>query len=65
MVKSRRICPRHKHEQEAADELIGLLTAISIVSRRLAKNLTLLRAIKQNRGETQSDQTKHTFAHAD
>lgn len=53
-----------EHDTEATEELIGLLTAISIVSKRLAKNLTLLRAIEK-RGDAQNVRAQHAHAHAD
>jgi len=54
-------------ENEQTDELVGVLTAISVVSRRLAKKLTLLEkqpAVKKGkqRNETAGQRIS---AHAD
>lgn len=51
--------------EETTEELIGVLTAISVVSKRLAKKLTLLEQ-RSAEGSDQSDgQSKTPCSHAD
>jgi len=63
MIGRRKKTPRREYDPEAADELIGLLTAISIVSKRLARNIALLREMNKKRGGPPNART--TPAHAD
>jgi hypothetical protein len=51
---------------ESADELVGVLTAISVVSRRLARRLALLERSPAERNGDKRDGITHTMsAHAD
>ena len=43
MLKGRRYSPKSVRDSDATDELIGLLNAISVVAKRLATKLALLR----------------------
>jgi len=54
-------------EMERTEELVGVLTAISVVSRRLAKKLVLLEKRSAGKEGTQHDGTasKKIPAHAD
>lgn len=63
MIKRCQYIPRREYESETTDELIGLLTAISIVSKRLAGKIELLRETERKRGDTSHVRTSH--AHAD
>ncbi len=46
-----------RHNSETTDEIIGILTSISIVSKRLARNLMLLESRSAGNGGT-SEQEK-------
>lgn len=51
---------------EATEELVGVLTAISVVSRRLAKKLTLLEQHSAENGGIRADGNNRIKAvHAD
>ena len=55
-----------KSEAERTKELIGILTAISFVSKRLAKNLLLLEQKSSEMGGLKEDAGKQCVsAHAD
>lgn len=49
-----------KRCQSGNDEVIDTLIAISLVSKRLAKNMALLAARKQVKGGCQDEQDKRT-----
>ena len=56
----------HSHGTETAEEIIGVLTAISVVSKRLAKKLALLeRSSKREEGEMNDTMRRSVSAHAD
>jgi hypothetical protein len=63
MTGKRQKIPQLEYGTETADELIGLLTAISIVSKRLARNITLLREMNRKRGDPPN--ARPNPAHAD
>ena len=63
MTKRRQYNPGRDNKGETAEELIGLLTAISIVSKRLAGKIELLRETERRGGITSHVRTNH--AHAD
>ena len=50
MLNGHRHRSKSVRETETTNELIGLLNAISVVSKRLAEKLALLRAEEQKRG---------------
>ena len=50
MLKGRRYSPKPRDETDTTDELIGLLNAISVVTKRLATKLALLRDSERKRG---------------
>jgi hypothetical protein len=50
---------------ETAEELVGILTAISVVSRRLAKKLTLLERSAGKDGEKDDKARSRMYVHAD
>lgn len=54
------------HASESADELIGVLTAISVIAKRMARKLS---AMEQSRvmdgGEKASDKPSKRLSHAD
>ncbi len=51
--------------EETTEELVGILTAISVVSKRLARKLTMLEK-PPNEGRDKTDGTAETaVAHAD
>jgi hypothetical protein len=53
-------------DAEATEELVGVLTAISVVSKRLAKKLTLLEQMSVGNGGISADGNKRaTAVHAD
>ena len=55
-----------EREAETTEELIGVLTAISLVSKRLAKKLTLLeRQSAENGGVRTDGRTTVAATHAD
>lgn len=51
--------------EETTEELIGVLTAISVVSKRLAKKLTLLEQRPEERCDQSDGQSKTPCSHAD
>ena len=54
------------HEADTTEELVGVLTAISLVSKRLAKKLILLEQRSTENGGAKSDAGKQLVsAHAD
>jgi len=51
---------------ERSEELVGVLTAISVISRRLAKKLTILeKRSNEKEGETIDGSAGRISAHAD
>ena len=53
-------------DAEATEELVGVLTAISVVSKRLAKKLTMLEQRSVGNGGIKPDGNKRaTAVHAD
>lgn len=50
---------RRQPDDDTAEEIIGILTAISIVSKRLAKKLRLLEQDAEE-GENQDEQDEQT-----
>ena len=56
----------HERDVETTEELVGVLTAISLVSKRLAKKLTLLEQRSPENGGAKADAGKQLVsAHAD
>lgn len=55
-----------KHDADTTEELVGVLTAISLVSKRLAKKLILLEQRSAENGGAKEDAGKQLVsAHAD
>ena len=55
-----------ERDAETTEELIGILTAISLVSKRLAKKLTLLKRQSAGNGGVRTDgRTTVAATHAD
>lgn len=53
-----------QHE-ETKEEIIGILTAISVVSKRLAKKLDQLENPYSEKGVKHNGQSKTAYSHAD
>lgn len=55
----------NERDAETTEELVGVLTAISLVSKRLAKKLILLEKGSIENGGAKADAGKVVSAHAD
>lgn len=55
----------HERDAETTEELVGVLTAISLVSKRLAKKLMLLEKQSSGNGGSKDAGKQVMSAHAD
>lgn len=66
MDRKRKTALSAERDAENTEELVGVLTAISLVSKRLAKNLVLLEQRSAENGGVKTDAGKRIIsAHAD
>lgn len=57
-MRKKHAAPTIGGDAETHEELVGVLTAISIVSRRLAHRLALLENAQQSKGEIEKSDEK-------
>lgn len=66
MDKNMRAALHQGHGAETAEEIIGVLTAISVVSKRMAKKLALLEQMPvRKEGDRPNGQSRRVSSHAD